>query len=118
VKKLKERMERAHEVAREHLQKATRKQKVDYDAKCFIHSSTAGDLVWYTTPTLDGHLAPKLRRSYMGPVVVVKKINDLNYIIQVNSQKVQKVVHHNKLLPYRGKEKPRWISVACRNLPK
>jgi hypothetical protein len=117
VEKLKDRMEQAHEVAREHLHRSARRQKENYDAKCFIHSYVAGDLVWYAAPTVDSHLAPKLRKSYMGPVVVLKKINELNYVIQVDSQKMQKVVHHNKLLPYKGNKNPRWIAVVCKNLP-
>jgi transposase InsO family protein len=116
VEKLKDRMERAHEVAREHLQKSAKRQKEHYDGKCLLYSYDAGDLVWYATPTTDSHLAPKLRKSYTGPVVILKKINDLNYVIQTNCQKTEKVVHHNKLLPYKGSQKPRWITVACKNL--
>jgi transposase InsO family protein len=118
IEKLKERMERAHELAREHLQRAAKKQKENYDAKCLIYSYTAGDLIWYASPTVDGRLAPKLRKTYMGPVLILKKYNDLNYLIQVDSQKTQKVVHHNKLLPYKGNQKPRWIVTASKNLPK
>ena len=117
VQKLKKRLEKAHEVAREHLGKNARRHKEQYDAKCLLNSYNAGDLVWYASGTIDLQITPKLRRSYMGPVVVLKKINDLNYLIQLDAKKTQKVVHHNKLLPYRGKQKPRWIALACKNLP-
>jgi hypothetical protein len=53
----------------------------------------------------------------MGPVLVLKIINDLNYLLQGYSQKTQKVVHHNKLLPYKGRQRPSWIVVACKHLP-
>ena len=117
VQKLRERIEKAHEVAREHLGKNARRHKEHYDAKCLLNSYNAGDLVWYSSGAIDLQITPKLRRSYTGPVVVLKKINDLNYLIQTDVKKTQKVVHHNKLLPYYGNQKPRWIIIACKNLP-
>ena len=117
VQKLKDRLEKAHEIAREHLGKNARRQKEQYDAKCLLNSYSAGDLVWYASGAVDLQITPKLRRSYMGPVVVLKKINDLNYLIQIDAKKTQKVVHHNKLLPYRGNQRPRWVVTACKNLP-
>ena len=46
VEGLRLRMEKAHEVAREHLGKAAKHQKDAYDGKCVLHVYNPGDLVW------------------------------------------------------------------------
>jgi transposase InsO family protein len=116
VEKLKERMEHAHELARKNLGKSVKRQKEHYDAKLMLHSYKAGELVWYASGSSELHIAPKLRKFYTGPVVVLKKISDLNYLIQTDAKRTQKVVHHNKLFPYKGDQKPKWIKVACKIL--
>ena len=116
VDKVRSRLEKAHEVAREFLGKNAKRQKEHYDAKSLLNSYAPGDMVWYGSPTTDLNLAPKLRKSFIGPVVIIKKYNALTYLIQVDSKKTQKVVHHNKLLPYRGSEKPKWIVAARKQL--
>ena len=59
-----------------------------------------GDLVWYTTGIKHLHLAPKLRVPLEGPYLVLDKISDLDYCIQLDAKGKQKVVHHGKLKPY------------------
>ena len=116
VKELKSRMEAAHEIARKHLGTAAKRQKEAYDAKSVLYSYQAGDLAWYASKSTELHIAPKLRKSYTGPVVIIKKFNDLNYMIQVDAKKAKKVVNHDKLLPYKGKLRPRWITTTLKNL--
>ena len=96
-------MEKAHEVTRRHLKKKAQRQKEHYDAKATLNPFKAGDLVWYASPSEDINIAPKLRRSYMGPVLIVKKFNDLTYQVQLNAKGVKKIVHHDKLLSYKGR---------------
>ena len=116
VEELKSRMEAAHNVARQHLGKAAQRQKDAYDAKSILHKYRVGDLVWYTSKSEELHIAPKLRKAYTGPVLILKKFNDLNYMIQVDAKKAKKVVNHDKLLPYKGKLRPRWMKTALKNL--
>ena len=116
VESLRSRMEKAHSIAREHLEKNTRRQKDAYDGKCVLNSFNPGDLVWYAIPTAQVHIAPKLRKSLTGPCIVVEKKNDLNYVIRLNSRKEFKLVHHNKLLPYKGDSRPTWIKNALKSL--
>ena len=116
VEGLRLRMEKAHEVAREHLGKAAKRQKDAYDGKCVLHVYNPGDLVWYATPTAQVHIAPKLRKCFIGPVLIVEKKNDLNYVIQVDRRKEMRVVNHDKLYPYKGTQRPSWIKVALKNL--
>ena len=115
VMKLKERMEVAQEVARKHLHKAAQRQKEAYDAKSTLNQFKSGDLVWYASESGEIHITPKLRKSFIGPVLVLNKINDLLYRIQLNQKGVQKIVHHDKLVVYRGQQRLKWARKALQS---
>lgn len=107
---LKDHLEKAHDLARDNLGSKAKRQKDSYDGKCVFHTHLPGDLVWYACSHSQLTTAPKLRLPYIGPVVVTKKINDLNYEIQLSSDKSnRKIVHHNKIFPYLGTNIPTWI---------
>lgn len=108
VKNLKINMQTAHEIARKHLQKAAHKQAELYDSKLAFHQYKPRDLVWYLSEMNQLHIAPKLRVAYEGPYPVTKRFNDQIYEIQLNKKGYKKVVHHNRLKPYEGKNGPRW----------
>ena len=109
VDSLREQIEKSHELAREHLGKSLRRQKDLYDGKCVLHTYKPGDLVWYASSSSQLSTAPKLRIPFFGPVVITNKINDLNYEIQLSSNKENtKIVHHNKIFPYLSDKIPPW----------
>ena len=110
------RMQKAHEVAREHLQIRAKRQKQDYDAKTTLISYKSGDLVWYASEFKQLHIAPKLRSPYSGPFLVLKGIGSLNYLIQLDPAGTKKLVHHNKLKPYTGDNPPTWVNIALKGI--
>ena len=114
VTKLRERMEHAHEVARHHLASSTKRQKEYYDSRCFFHTYKPGDLIWWETHHGQLEITPKLRNPYEGPYLILKKLNDLNYVIQLDQKGTQRVVHCNKLLPYRGPVTLPWARNALK----
>lgn len=116
VAKLRERMDKAHEVARQHLQQAAKRRKELYDAKACLHHFKVGDMVWYASDLQQFHITPKLRKTFMGPVVIVKKYSELTYMIQLDSKGSKKVVHHDKILPYQGSMRPKWMKKAVKNM--
>ena len=116
VSEIRNTMRRAHEVARVHLKKAAKRQKDTYDVKKCFNRYAAGDVVWYATARGQLQTAPKLRRYYEGPYVIVEKVNDLLYRIQLNSRGGSQLVHHNKLKPYLGLKAPRWIKSIAKRL--
>ena len=63
---------------------------------CITHSGRKGCL-------------PSWGRSWEGPYIVVKKINNLVYRIQLGPRSKPKVVHHNRLWVYSGNSKPTWF---------
>ena len=71
VDQLRERMQKAHALAREHL--AAKRRKRDHDFKLHMHRYEAGDLAWYQTKNQLA-TSPKLRRPYEGPYLVLHRI--------------------------------------------
>jgi hypothetical protein len=106
---LRERIRKAHAIARDHLQAAAQRQRECYDAKMSLTQYKPGDLVWYLNERRVEGVCPKLQASYEGPYLVVKRYNDQDYRIQMDSQGKQRVTHHDKLKPYRGENPPKWV---------
>jgi transposase InsO family protein len=112
VDKLRKHMQHAHSIARQHLSAAGVRQKEVYDTKLLLNTYKPGDMVWYQTDISQLHIAPKLRKPYEGPYVVVKRVNDLNYVIQLDAKGKRRFVHHNKLKPYKGDLRFKWAKSA------
>ena len=116
VMELKERMFRGHQIARDKLQASFRRQKDHYDAKSLLFPFDVGDIVWYASIAGQTKVAPKLRKTYIGPVLIMEKLSPLTFRIQVDREGTQKVVHHNKLLRYRGERAPKWCLTVKKRL--
>ena len=113
ARSLREKLSKANEQARTFLNAAAKRQKDFYDAKSSLVKYKSGDRVWYLTATSQLNTAPKMRHPYEGPFLVVERINDLNYRIQLNARpNSQKIVHHDKLKPYKGSKNLRWANKA------
>ncbi|CAC5404232.1 unnamed protein product [Mytilus coruscus] len=107
--KIKERMQRAHCVARKHLEVNCKRRKDYYDNKTNLYEYKVSDKVWYRNEIKREGICSKLQPFFIGPCLVTKKINDLNYEIQIDAHSKRKVVNHDKLKPYNGQSHPRWI---------
>ena len=105
---LQEKLERVHNFARENLKLRSDKMKEYYDASSQEETLNEGDPVWLYNPTRKKGLSPKLMRPWQGPYVIVKKINDLVYRIQLGVKCKPKVVHKNRLWKYTGNNVPSW----------
>ena len=69
-----------------------------YDShNLYSHKLGNGDAVWLYNPRRKKGISPKLQRSWEGPYVIIKKINDLMYQIQLGPRTKTKVVHRNRL---------------------
>lgn len=112
VDTIRDRMQCAYDVARQHLKDAAARQKRTYDAKGCFHKYKVGDLVWYLHETRKKGECSKLYNPFEGPFVVVQRLNDLDLVIQFTAKGDQRVVHHNKLKPYEGHKILRWAKKA------
>ena len=94
--------EDVHEVVRQNIKVASDQMKERYDVRANEGGFQEGDRVWLHNPQRRKGLCPKLQASWDGPYTIVKKINDLVYRIRKQPRGKLKVVHHNRLAPYRG----------------
>ena len=111
VQGLRDRLEDAYDVAREHLQSSANRQKRYYDVNACEKPYKPGDLVWTMNKTRKKGKCPKMQMRWTGPLVVLKRLNDVTYQVKMN-EKDMKVIHYDLLKPYEGREIPRWVRVA------
>lgn len=81
------------------LQKAQNSQKQNFDKKRQQISFQPGDKVLLLNDNVPKDKNKKLSPKYVGPYSIVKKINDLNYIINMEkfNKATEEVVHISKL---------------------
>ncbi|GBL73575.1 Retrovirus-related Pol polyprotein from transposon 297 [Araneus ventricosus] len=95
MKSLEARLESVHAFARERM-------KTRYDSRATDHHFKEGDLVWMYNPKRRRGLSPKLQQNWEGPYTIVKKLNDVVYRVQRSPNAKPKVIHINRLAPYRA----------------
>ena len=118
VDSVRKHIEKSHDLARKHIQTSTVCQQENYDAKKNLFIYNKGDLVWFLDEKRQEGICPKLQRPYTGPCVIINKHNDLVYRVQLNAQGTQRTVHHNRLKPYEGNERAKWIVCMQKQLSK
>jgi transposase InsO family protein len=101
VQRLSESLLVAHEVVRERLETYYRYQKLQYDKNVSRSFYEVGQAVWLFHHLKTITKSKKLMKPYSGPHIVVARINDVVYAIQVRRGVVQ-CVHGNRIKPYYG----------------
>ena len=107
---LEEKLLDIHDFARKHLNISSESMKRRYDIKAHKVSYKVGDAVWYYNPKRKLGFNPKLQRPWKGPMIVVECLNDVLFRIQFGPRTKPMVVHHDKLKPYLGEDKPEWFN--------
>ncbi|GBM75960.1 Retrovirus-related Pol polyprotein from transposon 412 [Araneus ventricosus] len=102
MKNLEARLESVHAFARERIKLSSERMKTRYDSRATHHHFKEGDLVWMYNPKRRRGLSPKLQQNWEGPYTVVKKLNDVVYRVQRSPNAKPKVIHINRLAPYRA----------------
>ena len=102
VDQLRERLKKAHTVAHKNIGKSAVKQKDRYDVKVYQTLYEVGDYIWYLAETCRHGRCLKLNRDFEGPYVITKKLNPLDFQIQVDTFGTSKQVHHDKILLQHG----------------
>jgi len=105
-----EKMSQIHDKARACLKKNAKYRKKYYDRNAKARSFASGDKVWMHDPTKKISVCSKLSKKWLGPYQVIKKVDDLIYMIKTGLSKLPKAVHVDRLLPYNGSKKPRWMT--------
>uniref|UniRef100_H3AXR6 Integrase catalytic domain-containing protein n=1 Tax=Latimeria chalumnae TaxID=7897 RepID=H3AXR6_LATCH len=105
VVQLRDRLERAHQIAREALGQSSERAKREYDKRAHQFQYQIGEAVWHLvkgTRCVKNRVC-KFLPTYEGPYFVLDQIDDLVYLIKKNPMSKAKVVHHDKLKPYRAR---------------
>jgi len=97
VSKFKERLNRAHEIARQNLKEAQTKMKTWYDKDAKARVFKPGDNVLVLFP-IPGH---PLQARYHGPYTVESKQGEMNYVVKTpDRRKSRQLCHVNMLKEY------------------
>lgn len=110
VEKLKKNMHHAQTICREHLQQSAKRHTDIHILEKSFYTYKPGDTVWYLNTTRKRQfVCSKLQMPYTEPFLIQKKLSDQNYMIQFSKSLTDvKVVHHDKLKPYKGSSVPKW----------
>lgn len=112
VDSLRERMQHAHDVARKHLDSASKRSREIYDNKVLQNKYQIGDAVWSLLEARKLGVNPKLEPTYEGPFLVKKNYANVDLLLQLDGSGKERLTHHDKLKPYRGDYPPRWLVKA------
>ena len=108
VLKLQESLAKVHELARNCLKQNANYQKKYYDSKAEVRKFYEGQPVWLYDASKKVGVCSKLTCKWKGPYVITKKIDDVTCLVKRSQKQPGKVYHTDRLLPYRGRNPPKW----------
>ena len=82
---------------------AARRQKNYYDSRICGSQYAVGDLVWSMNRMSRKEISPKLQARWLGPGVVMEKINDVTCMFQAPRDEAM-ILHFGLLKPFCGEE--------------
>lgn len=107
---LSNKLDKVHNMAREKLNISSKNMKSNYNVKLNFKTYKHGEAVWLHNAATKKGRCRKLQRSWIGPVKILNKVNDVLYRIKLGPYKKSKVVHHDKLKIYTGNQLPDWFN--------
>ena len=102
IAQLTDQMRTVHNFARENINDASTSMKTRYDLREQGILYSIGDLVWFANPKRKKKLSPKLQNLWDGPYTVMQKLNDVIYKIQLTPRARPRIIHRDRLAPYKG----------------
>ena len=109
--KIRQSLQKAQKVAREHLQANAKRIKNYYDRKSKLNIFVKNDKVWYLSGPQKG-TSPKLQTMYTVPCVITKRFNNINYEIHID----ENGVNHDRLKQYMAEDTAKWIKSLIKKL--
>ncbi|KAJ8050273.1 hypothetical protein HOLleu_03410 [Holothuria leucospilota] len=103
-------------MTRKYLQKAGTKQKKFHD-RTSDQVFNKGDFVWLMNSNKKKGLSPKLRRKWIGPGLILKRVTDVIYRVKMGPKRRPQVVHCDRLKPYLGEDPPLWLVKQTKATP-
>ncbi|CAG2249674.1 unnamed protein product [Mytilus edulis] len=109
VAKIKEELEKAHEIGCEKLKRTAIRQKDYYDRNVKEINYANGDLVRRWQPQVVKGGKKKLYRNWTGPWVIIEKLTDVLFKIKHSKNSPNVVVHADNLKKYTGVKSVSWF---------
>ena len=88
---LRDQMQRMHDVGGKYLGRNAARMKEPYDVKCSLTHYKIGDLVMYVMKRGQLDVAPKLEVTFQAPYLVLDRIRDLDYQVQLDARANKKL---------------------------
>src|SRR5271165_1570826 len=107
-------MRTAYELVSEELQCAFGRAKIRYDSRVKAIRFEVGQYVLYTNPAAKPQLTQKWILQTTGPHLIVQKLNNVNYRIQLKPAGRVMTVHIDRLVRYEGVISNEWRRFAER----
>ena len=108
--RLRSTLQDVHENARSNLKLAASKQRRMYDRNTMSRTFSKGDWVWLRSTQKKKGVTPKLMTKWVGPYLVIAKLTDVVYRIQMSQRAKPKVIHLNRLKKYEGPPRDGWLN--------
>lgn len=108
VETLQKNLVKTHAHARNNLKKSNEYQKRQYDQAAKKRELKPGQAVWLYDPSRKKGICSKLLPKWKGPFTVIRKIDDLVYMIKRSRRQPAKIYHIDRLVLYNGNNKPIW----------
>ena len=89
--------------ARENLKKNAERQKKLYDRNTFMRTFKVGDWVWVLFPP---ELQHKFGKGWNGPFLIIKKLGEVNYIVQKHPDARKITLHVDHIKTYTHDDTP------------
>ncbi|KAK3100422.1 hypothetical protein FSP39_019732 [Pinctada imbricata] len=109
VEKLQENLVKVHELARKSLKRSVAYQKRHYDLRSKKRTLPPGQPVWIYEPQRKVGVCSKLTSSWKGPYVIIRRVDDIHYLVKRNKHQPPRVYHIDRLMEYRGRRLPDWM---------
>lgn len=97
---MKERMRNAYELVFEQLRAVFERAKRRYDPRVKFCRFAVGQKVWYYCPRKVKNRSPKWSLQTSGPYEIIRKVNDVNYVIRLTPKHPAFTVHIDRLRLY------------------
>ena len=98
VDSLRARIQYAHEIARKYMSTVAKRSRDLYDSKVAFHRYNVSEVVWCLMEARKVGISPKLERVFKDPLLVHKKLSEINYVLQLDKAGMEWPVHQNKLI--------------------
>ena len=102
---LRDKLRSMYEVVRNHLQKASLRQKKQYYCRVKEHNYSVGDHVWRNQWQSPPGLKAGIRRHWTGPWMVTEKLCDVLFRLKHSADSPSVVIHGDNMKLYHGEQK-------------